>query len=249
MSESSSPSPVKSAMRTLDIIEYVVSRRRPVVAQEIAVALGIPVSSLSYLLATLVERNSLVRDGRRYSAGQGLQRLQAESPAFSLAEKVAPLVRTLRAQLDETSSFFVRRGWELEALVTETSEQAVRYAVQPGAHAALHSFAAGKALLAALDEAELGRYFAETDRCAYTGTTIVDETALRAELESVRATGIARTREEHSPGICGLARIAAVDGEVLGAFSVAIPAVRYDAEIERRAIDLLLRTTALLTAA
>jgi IclR family transcriptional regulator, acetate operon repressor len=71
---------------------------------------------------------------------------------------------------------------------------------------------------------------------------------LRAELEAARGTGIARTREEHSPGICGLARIAALDGEVLGAFSVAIPAVRYNAEIERRAIDLLVRTTALLTA-
>jgi IclR family acetate operon transcriptional repressor len=248
MVENSSPSPVKSAMRTLDIIEYVVSRNRPVVAQEIAMALGIPVSSLSYLLATLVERNYLVRDGRRYSAGQGLQRLQADSPAFTLAEKVAPLVRTLRIQLNETSSFFVRRGWELEALVTETSEHALRYAVQSGAHAALHSFAAGKALLAALDEEELARYFAETDRCAFTSTTIVDEAALRAELESVRTAGIARTCEEHTSGICGLARVAAIDGEVLGAFSVAIPAVRYNEEVERRAINLLLRTTDLLAA-
>lgn len=211
-------------------------------------ALGIPVSSLSYLLATLVERNYLVRDGRRYSAGQGLQRLQAESPAFTLAEKVAPLVRALRVQLNETSSFFIRRGWELEALVTETSEHALRYAVQRGAHAALHSFAAGKALLAALDEEELDRYFAETDRCAFTSTTIVDEAALRAELETVRTSGIARTHEEHSPGICGLARVAGIDNEVLGAFSVAIPAVRYNAEVERRAVDLLLRTTDLLAA-
>ena len=49
-------SQVKSATRTLDIIEYVVAHGRPLVAQEIATALGIPVSSLSYLLATLVER-------------------------------------------------------------------------------------------------------------------------------------------------------------------------------------------------
>src|SRR5690606_8553047 len=57
-------SQVTSATRTLDIIEYVVAHPRPLVAQEIATALGIPVSSLSYLLATLVERNYLVREGR-----------------------------------------------------------------------------------------------------------------------------------------------------------------------------------------
>ena len=38
-------SQVKSATRTLDIIEYVVAHNRPLVAQEIAVALGIPVPS------------------------------------------------------------------------------------------------------------------------------------------------------------------------------------------------------------
>jgi predicted ArsR family transcriptional regulator len=57
---------VKSAMRTLDIIEYVVARGSPAVAQEIASALAIPVSSLSYLLATLVERGYLAREGRNY---------------------------------------------------------------------------------------------------------------------------------------------------------------------------------------
>ena len=58
-------SQVKSATRTLDIIEYIVAHDRPLVAQEIAVALGIPVSSLSYLLGTLVDRGYLAREGRR----------------------------------------------------------------------------------------------------------------------------------------------------------------------------------------
>ena len=104
----SQSSQVKSATRTLDIIEYVVAHNRALVAQEIAVALGIPVSSLSYLLSTLVERGYLQREGRRYSAGPGLQRLQARPDGFTLAERAAPLVRTLRVQLNETTSFFVR---------------------------------------------------------------------------------------------------------------------------------------------
>ncbi|WP_244624621.1 IclR family transcriptional regulator [Sphingomonas sp. So64.6b] len=246
MADTLPPATVKSAMRTLDIIEYVVSRGRPLVAQEISGALGIPVSSLSYLLGTLVERGYLARAGRRYATGPGLERLQTHAPAFTLAETVAPLVRTLRIQLNETVSFFVRRGWEVEALVTETSEQALRYAVQTGSHTPLHGFSAGKALLAAMDDAELDLYFAETERVAFTPTTIIAEPAIRAEIAEIRRTGIARTREEHTPGIHGMGRVARIDGEVVGAFSVAIPAVRFNEEIEQRAAHLLERAGDLL---
>ncbi len=77
MSAPAATNPVKSAMRTLDVIEYVVANRQGAVAQEIAGALAIPVSSLSYLLGTLVERGYLARAGRRYLPGPGLERLRA----------------------------------------------------------------------------------------------------------------------------------------------------------------------------
>ena len=243
------PSPVvKSALRTLDIIEYVVARGQPVVAQEIAEALLIPVSSLSYLLSTLAERGYLARTGRRYAPGPGLERLQAAAPTFTLADRVAPLVRALRIQLNETASFFVRREWTVEALATETSDHALRYAVPTGTAAPLHAFSSGKALMAAMAEEELDRYFATAEREAFTAATIVRETGLRAEIAGIRASGIARTFEEHTPGIVGLGRAARIDGEVVGAFSVAIPLVRFNAAVERRTSDLLTRTTELLAA-
>lgn len=246
MADISSPATVKSATRTLDIIEYVVSRSRPLVAQEIAEALAIPVSSLSYLLVTLVDRGYLLRDGRRYSAGPGLERLQAHKPSFTLAEAVSPLVRALRIQLNETTSFFVRRHWEIEAVVTETSDQALRYAVQTGAVAPLHGFSAGKALLAAMPDDELGCYFAGSTREQFTPSTIVSEAGLRAEIAEIRRTGIAHNHEEHTRGIHGIGRAAYMNGELVGAFSFAIPVVRIDAALEHRAIELLTRTVELL---
>lgn len=238
--------PVKSAMRTLDIVEYVVARDAPVVAQEIAAALAIPVSSLSYLLNTLVDRGYLARSGRRYTPGPGLARLQTRAHGFSLAERVAPLVRALRLQLNETASFFVRQGWEVEALVTETSDHALRYAVKIGTRTPLHGFAAGKAILAELPDDEIAAYLAETDRAAFTPATITEAAALKREIATIRTTGIARTREEHTPGIQGIGRAVIVAGETLGAFSVAIPTVRFDTSVERRAAELLTKTGALL---
>jgi len=247
-SASASASQVKSATRTLDIIEYIVAHDRPLVAQEIATALGIPVSSLSYLLATLVERSYLLREGRRYSAGPGLERLQASKSGFPLAEQARPLVRTLRVQLNETASFFVRVGWEIEAIVTESSEQALRYAVPTGERLPMHAFASGKALLSGLADPELDLYFAHSERASFTPSTMICEKRLRAEIASARQTGFAITDEEFSRGIVGIGRLVTIGGEPVGALSVAIPKVRIDAELERRAMDLLARTAGLLEA-
>ena len=247
----SSPSQaqVKSATRTLDIIEYVVAHPRPLVAQEIATALGIPVSSLSYLLATLVERNYLVRESRRYSPGSGLEKLQLHAESYSLADRAAPLVRMLRVQLNETASFWMREGWDVEALVTESSEQALRYAVPIGNRMPMHPLASGKALLAALSDAELDRYFAETERKRYTDSTVTSEKALRKELAEVRKTGFSWADEEFSLGIIGIGRVVTSGGEPIGALSVAIPKVRCDEPTRRRIEDLLERTAGLLESA
>ena len=239
-------SQVKSATRTLDIIEYIVAHDRPLVAQDIAVALGIPVSSLSYLLGTLVDRGYLNRDGRRYSAGPGLQRLQARPGGFTLAERAAPLVRTLRVQLNETTSFFVRTGWEVEAIVTETSDQALRYAVPTGSRLPMHALASGKALLAALPDDELDRYFAESERTRFTPSTVTGEKALRREIEEIRKSGIALTDEEFSLGIRGIGRVVTVGGEAVGALSVAVPKARFDETTQARITLLLERTAGLL---
>ena len=239
-------SQVKSATRTLDIIEYVVAHDRPLVAQDIALALGIPVSSLSYLLGTLVDRGYLNRDGRRYSAGPGLQRLQARPGGFTLAERAAPLVRTLRVQLNETTSFFVRSGWDVEAIVTESSEQALRYSITTGQRLPMHALAGGKALLAALPDDELDRYFAESERARFTPATVTTEKALRRELTEIRRTGFALTDEEYSLGIRGIAHVVTIGGEAVGSLSVGIPKARFDDDTKRRAMTLLEKTASLL---
>ena len=63
---------VKSAIRTLDVLEFLVAQRQPMAARDLSIALAIPVSSLSYLLTTLVDRGYLARDGRHYAPGPAL---------------------------------------------------------------------------------------------------------------------------------------------------------------------------------
>src|SRR5262247_1057439 len=107
MTQKADSSSVKSATRTLDILEFVVGCGRPVSAAEIAASLAIPVSSLSYLLGTLVERGYLVRSGRLHSPGPALSRLNPNEAGARLADRVYPVVRSVSLQLNETVSFFV----------------------------------------------------------------------------------------------------------------------------------------------
>lgn len=238
---------VKSATRTLDIIEFIVAQDHAVTAQHIAGALAIPVSSLSYLLATLVDREYLIREGRRYGPGPGLERLQARETPFTLAERIAPLVRTLRVQLNETASFFIRVGWEVEAIATETSEHALRYAISTGVRNPMHALSAGKALLAALDDAELDRYFAEAKLEKFTPKTCTSKPKLRKEIAEIRRTGLAYSREEFILGTDAVACPVRVrNGETLGALSVAVPTVRHSKEMEDKIAKLLKRTARLL---
>lgn len=242
MTRSEGSSSVKSATRTLNILEFVVGSAQPVSAMEIATALAIPLSSLSYLLSTLVERNYLAREGRLHRPGPALARLQPPDGAQSLRERVAQRVRAVSQQLDETAAFFVRHGHEMEAIASEVSAQALRYTVEVGRPLPLHAYAAGKAILATFDDASLADYFAHVERRAFTPQTVTGEPELRAELAAIRASGLARTQGEYTPGIVGIGcAVTAPDGTLIGAISVAIPQARMTPALEERAAALLMR--------
>ena len=157
-------------------------------------------------------------------------------------------MRTLRVQLNETTSFWVQNGFAVEPIATESSEQALRYAVETGTRLPMHPLASGKALLATLSDTELARYFAEAKLDKFTPGTVTSEAKFRKELDGIRKTGFARTDEEYSLGIIGIGRVVTIGGEVVGALSVAIPKVRFTPALEKRAMDLLQRTACLLEA-
>lgn len=237
---------VKSAVRALEILETIVAMGRPMSANEIGAIKPIPPSSMSYLLTTLVSLGYLERDGRNYAAGPALARLSPAGSGSSLREAVRPLVDSIRDKIDETTAFFILKEQEIEAISSAISGQALRYAVEEGRRAPLHAFAAGKALLATLEPHRLDAYFSSVPRERFTPNTITDVDGLRRELDLIRNTGISHVREEYTLGICALGKVAWRNGAPLGAFSIAIPAARFNPKIEARATELLVQASALL---
>ena len=95
----------------------------------------------------------------------------------------------------------------------------------------------------------LDRYFAESERARFTPATVTAEKALRREIVQIRSTGFAITDEEFTLGIRGVGRAVTIGGEAVGALSCAIPTARFDEAMQRRAMDLLERTSGLLETA
>ncbi|GMM92545.1 IclR family transcriptional regulator [Qipengyuania sp. MTN3-11] len=239
--------PVKSALRTLDTLEFVVAHPSGVVARDIASGLDIPLSSLSYLLATLAERQYLVRDGRRYSAGPSLARLRTERADLSLEDRVSPIVKRLAAELDETASFMVREGWKARIVASRSSGQALRYAIAEGDTKPLHVLAGGKAILSELSDEMLASYFDETRgrRESLTQTTITAQNQLRRQIAVFREQGYATAVEESTVGISSIARPVRL-GDTVGALSIAVPSIRFLPELQDRAVHALTHAVASL---
>ncbi|WP_205602430.1 IclR family transcriptional regulator [Chelativorans alearense] len=236
MMKDKQPASVKSAARAMDIVEQV-SRSGAATAREISRATGIPESSLSYLLTTLVSRHWLLPGtDRAYVIGPALARLASGAPP-TLAERRAAILRAVTRSTGETSSLFIRRGNDVEVVDVELSAHPLRFTPQKGMRVPLHSFASGKALLAALPQDLLDECLAAMPRARFTPYTLVDEESLREDLKRTADRGYALSREEHTIGVMGIG--VALDSRY--SLSVAIPSPRFDHLTERRIADEIAR--------
>jgi len=227
---------VKSAGRTIDLIEHVAHAAEPPTAQRLSEALGIPASSLSYLLGTLLARGWLTADGRTYRLGPALPALLG-THARPASERAAPIVRWLRMQLDESCGYFEARDGELVSLISDMGRQALNYSMRVGQRGPLHAFAAGKVLLAFAPDAEREEYLATRELTRFTDYTLVSRAALRKDLAAIAKRGYAIAEHEHTLGLISLA--VPMGDPVIGAISVAVPSVRFDETLKTRALELL----------
>jgi IclR family pca regulon transcriptional regulator len=199
---------VKSAVRVLELIEYLAGCSEPVMLKDITRELGFPKSSAHALAQTLVSRGYAIQDAtERYVLVHGSRHGSAvRAREARLLSAAHPVMEELRERSGETVIISVRtsRG-EVRRLAKCVSRQAVRYDVDLEAPSESYCTATGRILLAYWDHASVEAYLARKLIVAYTPVTVTDLDALRQILAQVREQGFAINDQEYVHGSTGIA--------------------------------------------
>ena len=225
---------VQAIARAAEVLRALEESPEGVRFGELATSVDLPKSTVHRILGALADED-LVQLGPDGSArlGGGLARLGA-TVRLGLRQRLAPVLLRLRRELDETVDLSVLDGDEVRFVEQFPAPHRLRAVSAIGATFPLHCTANGKALLAGMTDAEVMALLpARLQR--FTGRTITTRTALLAELEKVRAGGLAFDLEEHAEGICAVGAVVLDPAGPVAAISVPAPTSRFDDNRDRLA--------------
>lgn len=239
MSETGGVREVKSAARTVELLELLAERGdRPARLQELADALGVPRSSMYALLQTLIGRGWVRTDVTGSLYGIGIHALLTGTSYLDSD----PRVRLVRPYLDEASDALGETihlgrldGRDVAYLATRESHAYPRTISRVGRRLPAHVGALGKALLAERPDDELP----EGPYAALTPTSHTDRESLRADLAGVRARGYSVDREESVTGIAGFGFALRYEHPAQDAISCSVPVARLTAGHEERIVAVM----------
>ncbi|WP_299055898.1 IclR family transcriptional regulator [uncultured Nocardioides sp.] len=248
MSENVSSAPaggvreVKSAARTVEILEFLAARQnRPVRLRELSEALGVPRSSLHALLRTLAKHGWVRADTTGTLYGIGIRALLAGTSYLDTdpyLPMVAPFLDELREALDETFHFGRIDGADVVYLATRESSQYLRPYSRVGRRLPAYSTSLGKAVLAQLPPEQLEEHL-PAELSPVTPKTHTDRDSLAEDLRLTRERGFSIDNEENTLGLRCFAVALRYADPPTDAISASIPMVRLDEAREREITETL----------
>lgn len=211
-------------------------------ARELAKELGISHANVYRILSTFEANRFLVKDPetKKYSLGIRFWELGLLSyDAMNVGKLLRPVLQRLMEATSESvmvTSLDTNQGLTLEVL---EPDNVVRYTVTVGSRAPLYVGASYRSILAFMPEEKVEQIIAQ-GLVQYTPKTMTDPEVLRADLATIRETGIARSEGEYTPDIIALAvPIFHYNGKIMGSLTISGPTYRMTDEKVEHCIDML----------
>ena len=229
---------VKSALRTLQILEAFADAGKPMSLGELARGIDAPRSSCLALLTTLNERGYLYRVGAQqgyYPTRRWLDLARAVSECDPVALHIHAALERLRDASGETAIDAVLANGRSVYVDVVESQELVRYTARPGDSKPLHLSASGRAQLAALDDAACRATVAALPAAGAAGTAGEARLNRRVLLDTVardRTRGWSVNLGEFRPDVISVAAGFVLGGTV-HSLSIAAPSHRIGSKVER----------------
>lgn len=209
---------------------------------------GLPTTTCARILRSLVAENLLERDGDTYRAGLRVTAWAASASAGSeLIALAGPMLAALRDETEETAGLQVRNGGHRITVAIEESTRPIIYRGRIGEVMTMHTGASGKVMMAFDPEAWEAATQAGFTR--YTERTVTDPAGLRDQLETVRAAGVAVSRDERELGLSSVAApVFGSGGRLVATVSLGLPSFRLGTDDEARLTGAVTTAAAALSA-
>ena len=237
--------PVKSADRTLDVIETLADSEQHRTLAELSAELSIPKSSLHGILRTMAQRGWVELDSTGTRFGLGLRALRTGTAYVDRDDavgRVQPILDWLSEELGETAHLGRLDGPDVVYLAKRESPHPIRLYSAIGRRLPAHATALGKSVLATRTDAAVDALL-PADLVALTDQTITDRPALMTELARCRSDGYAVDRSENSDDVqCYAVALTPRSGApTTDAVSVSIPLFRHTDALADETVRCLLQ--------
>lgn len=235
---------VEAVQRAIAVLNVLAEANSDLGTNEIARRTGFNVSSVSRLLATLVDGGLLqyVPSTGRYRLGiRILQLANVAREKLDIRTLARPYLEELSELTGETATLSLPGERDVLTVDFAASDLSVRSVASIGRNSVAHATAVGKVFLA------WGGQLPDGDLAGYTERTVTDREELDAEIAQIKDQGWAQAIREREPELSAVA-VPVLDhaGSLVAILGVQGPASRFTARPMHEAVDLLRERAALV---
>jgi IclR family pca regulon transcriptional regulator len=226
--EDAARSYVTALARGLSVLKAFDDQNARLTLSDVARIVDLPRASARRALLTLEALGYVESHGRTFSLSPQVLTLARAYLASSPVPRIAQgFLENVSETLGESCSLSILHGEEVIYIARSTRKRIGSLHRDVGAHLPAHCTSMGRALLAALPDAELERFLANVKLRSFTPYTVTDDGDLRAILEKVRRNGYSLVDQELEVDLRSVAvPVQNAGGRVIAAMNVSAQASR-----------------------
>jgi len=243
----------QSIHRAIAILDCFHESQPELGVREIARQLELHPSTVGRMLTTLTTLGILAQDKEthRYRMGSKVLKWGAVYMGnMDLRVIARSYMQELQKTTEETISLDILDGWTRLCVERIESPQQLRWVKKLGERMPFYASASGRALLSFMTPSERNAILATMHFEQLTPNTTTDPKIFEQELELTRERGYAVSEGERVEGVsCVAAPVFDATDKIIGAVTISGPSTRFSKQKIQQYGDLLLRTTAQISAA